>query len=262
MLKIDTRARPWALAAFLVGACLLQAGPAHADGLGDLKAALARLQGQSPFKALVEAKTWNKQGEGKDLDETHGLASVSIEDGARGLTVVYSKDMLGKLETEERNKERDPKAKTPTLSALSEVNSSTLRPMLSAAGGLSRNIEKAIFKSEKPDAYNGRPARVLRFEMPIDRLTEKERKYMKNYEGVLDIWIAEDGTPLASRSSVAIAARAFLVVSFDTKNDEDWVYAVVGDRLVVVRKESRSSGSGMGEKGEGKTVKTLQVMSS
>ncbi|OYT91359.1 MAG: hypothetical protein CFE43_13845 [Burkholderiales bacterium PBB3] len=234
---------------------------AHADGVSDLKSALARLQGQSPLKAQVDAKTWNRQGDSKETDETQGAASVTVEEGARGLSVLYSKDMLAKLEAEERNKERDAKAKTPTLSALSEVNSSSLRPMLSAASVLSRSVEKAVFKSEKPEAYNGRPARVLRFDMPIDKLTEKERKYMKNYEGVLDIWIAEDGTPLASRSSVAIAARAFLVVSFDAKNDEDWVYTVVGDRLVALRKETRTSGSGMGEKGEGKTIKTLQVLS-
>ena len=245
----------------LVAAWLWGATTAQADALTDLKGALARLQGQSPLRAQVEAKTWNRQGEGKDLDETHGAASVSIEEGARGLTVVYSKDMLSKLEAEERSKERDPKVKTPTLAALSEVNSSSLRPMLSAAGVLSRSIEKAVFKTEKPDTYNGRSARVLRFELPVDKLSEKDRKYIKNYEGVLEVWIAEDGTPLASRSSVAIGARAFMVVSFDTKNDEDWVYTVVGDRLVALKKETRTSGSGMGEKGEGKTVKTLQVQS-
>ena len=261
MLNFAKLTSRWRLAAWLVAPWLMWAGQSHADGLGDLKAALLRLQGQTPLKALVEAKTWSRQGEGKDLDESQGTASVSIEEGARGLTVLYSKDLLSKLEAEERSKERDAKSKTPTLSALSEVNSSSLRPMLSAANVLSRSVEKAVFKSEKPDTYNGRPARALRFEMPIDKLSEKERKYMKNYDGVLDIWIADDGTPLASRSSIAIAGRAFVVISFDVKNDEDLVYTVVGDRLVALRKETRNSGSGMGEKGEGKTVKTLQVQS-
>lgn len=259
MSKIETRAKPRSAAACILSAWLILAGSAHADGVSDLKAALGRLQGQTPLKALVEAKTWSRQGEGKDMDESHGSASVSVEEGSRGLNVLYSKDLLTKLEAEERSKERDAKVKTPTLAALSEVNSSAIRPMLSAASVLSRSVEKAVFKSEKPEAYNGRPARVLRFETPIDKLSEKERKYMKSYEGVLDVWIADDGTPLASRSSLTIAGRAFVVISFDVKNDEDWVYTVVGDRLIALRKESRNSGSGMGEKGEGKTVKTLQV---
>lgn len=232
---------------------------AHADGLTDLKTALSRLQGQTPLKAIVEAKTWNRQGEGKDLEETHGHASVSVEENPRGLQVLYSKDMLAKLETEERQREKDSKAKTPTLSALNEVNSSALRPMISAAASLNRSLEKANFKGEKVDVFNGKPARLLNFEMSMDKLTEKERKYMKKFDGQLDIWIAADGTPLASRSTQAVSGRAFIVISFEMKNEEEWIYGTVGDRLVALKKESKNSGSGMGEKGEGKISKTLQV---
>ncbi len=240
---------------------LLAMGHAHADGLGDLKTALGRLSGHGPLKAQVEAKTWSRMGDGKELDETQGSATVFLEETNKGLNVLYSKDMLGKLEAEERTKEKDAKAKTPTLSALSEVNSSALRPMISAAGGLSRSLEKFVFKAEKIDNYNGKPARMLSFEPSIDKMSEKDRKYLKKLDGSFDVWIAEDGTPLASRSSQTISGRAFVVVSFEMKNEEDLVYGVVGDRLVALRKESRTSGSGMGEKGDSKVVKTLQVVS-
>lgn len=234
---------------------------AHADGLSELKAALGRLHGQVPIKAVVEVKTWSRSGDGKDLEESNGLANVSIEDSTRGLQVLYSKELLSKLEAEEHNKEKDSKAKTPTLSALNEVNSSALRPMISAASTLARSLEKAVFKSEKMDNYNGKPARLLNFELSIDKLSQKERKYMKKFDGSIDVWIAADGTPLASRSSQAVSGRAFVLISFEMKNEEEWVYALVGDRLIATRKESKNSGSGMGEKGEGKTVKTLQVQS-
>ena len=257
MIKI----RPWARNALLISVFAFGT-PAHADGVSDLKSALARLQGQSPLRAQVDAKTWNRQGDGKELDETQGAASVTVEEGARGLSVLYSKDMLAKLEAEERNKERDTKAKTPTLSALSEVNSSSLRPMLSAASSLSRTLGKAIFKAEKLDTYNGKPARHLSFDLTLEKLSEKDRKYVKKFEGVLDVWIAEDGTPVASRSSQTVSGRAYVVVNFEFKNEEDHVYSVVGDRLVSTKKETRTSGSGMGEKGEGRAVKTLQVLSS
>ncbi len=239
----------------------LYTSAAHADGLSDLKSALARLQGQTPLKAVVDAKTWNRQGEGKELEETQGSASVLVEESQRGLQVLYSKEMLSKLEAEERSKEKDQKAKTPTLAALGEVNSSALRPMISAAGHLSRNLEKAIFKGEKVDSYNGKPARLLSFEVSIDKLTEKERKYMKKFESNFEVWIAADGTPLASRAAQKVQGRAFIVISFEAKNEEEWVYGTVGDRLIALRRESKNVGAGMGERGESKTIKTLQVQS-
>ncbi len=234
---------------------------AHADGLSDLRSALIRLQGQTPLKAVVEAKTWRRQGEGSEMEESHGLASVNVEENARGLHVLYSKEMLTKLEAEERQKEKDKKAKTPTLSALNEVNSSALRPMISAAGALSRSLEKANFKSEKNDEYNGKPARLLNFEMSMEKLSESERKYMKKFDGQIYVWIAADGTPLASKSTQMVSGRAFVVVSFEAKNEEESIYTTVGDRLVAIKRESKNSGAGMGEKGEGKTLKTLQLQS-
>ncbi|MBI3713893.1 MAG: hypothetical protein HY253_13170 [Burkholderiales bacterium] len=242
-------------------ASVICASAAHADGLSDLKGALARLQGQTPLKAVVDAKTWNRQGEGKELEETQGSASVLVEESQRGLQVLYSKEMLSKLEAEERLKEKDQKAKTPTLAALGEVNSSALRPMISAASHLLRNLEKAIFKGEKNDSFNGKPARVLNFEISIDKLTEKERKYMKKFESSFNVWIAEDGTPLASRAAQKVEGRAFVVISFEAKNEEEWVYGTVGDRLIALRRESKNVGAGMGERGESKTIKTLQVQS-
>jgi hypothetical protein len=244
-----------------VGLLSLVCGVARADGLADLKAALVRLQGQAPLKASVEAKTWSSRGEGKELEETNGLAIVTIDDGSRGLQVLYSKDMLARLELEEHAKEKNAKAKTPTLSAFKEFNSTELRPMISASGSMLRALEKHVFKSEKAESYNGKPARLLNFDFPLEKLPEDARKYVKKFEGSLDIWIAADGTPLASRAMQNMSGRAFVVVSFENKNESESVYTQVGDRLLTVRKETKNSSSGMGEKGETKVVKTLQVQS-
>lgn len=245
----------------MTGAGLLSliCGTAQADGLADLKAALTRLQGQAPLKAVIEAKTWNRRGEGKEQEETNGLATVAVDDGARGLQVLYSKDMLSRMEVEEHAKEKNPKSKTPTLSASKEFNSTELRPMISASGGMLRALEKHVFKSEKMESYNGKPARLLNFELPLEKLPEEARKYVKKFEGSLDIWIAADGTPLASRSRQNMSGRAYVVVSFESNNENEAVYSQVGDRLLTVRKETRNVSSGAGEKGETKVVKTLQV---
>ncbi len=132
------------------------------------------------------------------------------------------------------------------------LNTGNLRHLVSGAGNVSRWIDNAIFKGEKMDSYNGKPARLLSFAYSIDKLKE---------QGGLDIWIGADGTPLATKSRSTRTMGMFMVISFDAKEEEEAVYAVVGDRLVTTRREARSSGSGMGEKGDGKVVTTVQVQS-
>lgn len=245
---------------FILITLLLLSKLAQADGLADLKSALTRLQGQSSIKAALDAKTWRKLGDGSDATEYHGHAQVQLEDVGTGLQVSYSKDLLAKMELEERAKSKDANSKTPILSALREFEASQLREMTSAASTIARQIERATFKSEKADTYQGKPVRVLNFELPADVLSERQRKYVKKFEGNLLIWIAADGTPLASRIINNFRGRAFIVISFEAKSDEQSVYAQAGDRLLIVQKENKSSAAGAGERSEERVVKTLQVL--
>lgn len=241
-----------------LAATLLAAPLAHADGLSELKAALARLQAQTPLKATLDVKTTEKQGEGADAIEKQGEASVALEDGARGLQVLYAKDLLARMEAESRQVARDPKAKTPTVWALGKLDSGDVLPMVSAAPALSRRLDESVFKSEKADTFGGRPARLLTFTMPLSRLPEQQRKYVKEFDSTLSIWIAADGTPLASAVSTTVKGRAFVVVSFEAVDENSSTYGVVGDRLMTLRNETRSTSSGAGEHGEQRVVKTLQ----
>jgi hypothetical protein len=234
---------------------------AHADGVADLKSALTRLQGSTPLKAQIDVVSLAKFGEGKEQEETPGRASLSVEDGQRGLQVLYSKELLARLDSEQTAKQKDSKSKTPTVAALREVSSTELHPMLSAANSLNRLLEKSVFKHEKETSYNGKPARLLNFEMPIDKLSEKDRKYIKKFDATLEIWIAQDGTPLASHLQQNISGRALVVISFESKSDEATVYGVAGDRLIMLRKESKNSSSGAGERGDTHVTKSLQLQS-
>jgi hypothetical protein len=236
-------------------------GSARADGLAELKSALIRLHGQTPVKGVLESKTWSRQGDGKDAEERNGIASVNIDESPRGLQMVYSRELLTKAENEEMAKEKNPKVATPTLSAMREISSSELRPMIFAARSLARTMEKAVFKEEKADNYGGKPARLLSFDIPLESVPEKDRKYIKKFDSSLLVWIAADGTPLASRMQQNISGRAFVVVSFESSNEEQHVYTLVGDRLVAVRKESKNVGAGMGEKGESRVIRSLQLQS-
>ena len=232
---------------------------AHADGITELKNSLAKLQGNSALKAVLEAKSWNRQGEGKNAEEMQASASVNVEDGAHGMQVLYSKDLLSRVQIEERAKEKNPNVKMPVSNTLKEFNSSELRPILSAAANLSHRLETAIFKGEKLDTFNNKPARLLTFDIPVEHLSEKDRKYLKTYEGKLEVWIDSDGVPLASRTTESISGRAFVVISFEVKEDENLLYGVSGDRLFVLKKEWKNLSSGAGERNEMRVTKTLQI---
>lgn len=232
-----------------------------ADGLSDLKTALARLQGQTPIKAALDVKTSRRQGEGKDAEESNGQVSVFLEDGSRGMQMLYSKEVLARAENEARAKAKDSKSKTPTVIGLSELGTAEVRPMIAPVNGLLRQIEEGSFKGERLDTFNGKPARLLSFEFGIDKLTERERKYVKKLENTLELWIAADGTPLASRTRWFGSGRAFVVVSFESRFDEDSVFGLAGDRLLMLRKESKASSAGAGEKSEFTVIRTLNLQS-
>ncbi len=231
-----------------------------ANGLSDLKTALARQQGQTALKAMLDAKTWRRIGEGVDATERYGHATVQLEEAGHGLQVSYSKELLNKLEAEERARAKDPNSKTPSLSATREFDASQLRDMTQAANVLSRAIEKCTYKGERNDTFHGKPARLLSFDVPMDTLSERERKYIKKFEGSLQIWIGADGTPLASKTLINAFGRAFIVITFEFKSEEQATYAVVGDRLLVLQKENKSTAAGAGERSEEKIVKSLQML--
>ncbi|TDK67232.1 hypothetical protein [Sapientia aquatica] len=230
-----------------------------ADGLSDLKAALTRAQSATPIKATVDVKTWSKTGEGKELEEINGNAAIQIEENPRGLQLQFNHDLLAKLSTEERAQERDPKTKTPTIAAAGELSSKEINHMTNAAAYILHKLEKATLKAERAEQWNGKPARVLSFDYSQDKISEKDRKYVKKFDGTFDIWISPEGIPLASRSRINVSGSAMIVISFASTNEETEVYSLVGDRLVTSRKENKSSGSGMGEKMESSSVKTLQI---
>lgn len=233
---------------------------ARADGAADLKAALERLQEPGPLKATLEASVWRREGEGKDVEEINGQASVSIDDSARGMQLTYSREMLARLDAEAVAQARNPNAKTPTMSAAKDFAPTELRPMISAAAMLAQRLEKAAFKSEKPDSYQGKAARMLTYAQGMDVISDRQRKYVKDFEGNIYVWIGPDGTPMGSRIVQSYSGRAFLVVSFNGKNEESSSYMVAGKRLITSRFESRGSSTGAGEKEEFKTTKTLQLM--
>ncbi|MES2149235.1 MAG: hypothetical protein V4508_05510 [Pseudomonadota bacterium] len=231
-------------------------GFARADGLSDLKAALTQLKASTPLKALVEVKTLRRNG----ADEDQGQVSIGVEDAGHGLQLSYSRELQLRFDVEQRARIREPNARTPALTALKDIDASEIFPMVSAAPGLARIVERSAFKGERVDNYNGKPARLLSFELPLESLVARDRKVTRNFESTVDIWIGADGVPLASRARQLISGRAFVVVGFESLYEEQFVFGVAGDRLLTLRRESRFDASGAGEKDMRRIVRTLQPL--
>lgn len=246
-------------AAIVACICLIPAFT-FADGLTDLKNALAKEQGKSAIKATFEIKSWNRQGEEKSMEERSGAATISIEDNQQGLQLHFSRELLNKLEAEQRAKEKDHQAKTPSTDAAAAINTKVVQQMTSAASLVTGLLEKGEFKNERVDTFGGKPARVINLIFNQDKLSPKEREHLKKYAGSAEIWIADDGTPLAYRSREIITASFMMLVSFDVTNEENGTFALAGNRLILTHQESKDKGSGLGQKGEGSTIKTLQIL--
>ena len=68
------------------------------------------------------------------------------------------------------------------------------------------------------------------------------------------------GTPLASRRHLQLAGRAFVVVTFQQRDDDDRSYAVLGDRLVTVRHDEKGHAQGAGENQDYRIERSLQLL--
>jgi len=243
-----------AAAALLLAGVMAQA--AQANGLEELKTVLGTLQGTSPVRASLTAQvnTTARDDDGR-VRTANGMAMVSAEDGPQGLLLSYPRDVMMRAMAEGVSRQSDGTAPIPTRNALNELDYSDVHGMLNAAEALLARLKGAKLKSERSEAWNNLPARLLTVELAVP----KNQQFVDKQTATLDVWIDGSGRPLATRAQNMSKGSAFIVVSFETKGREDRVYTVVGDRLLVTRRDSSGSGSGAGQRGETKATVTLQV---
>ena len=253
---------PNALFLSLVAAPVLACASASAcaDGLGDLRSALARLVAQSPLKASVQVRDWRRTGEGKDAKETQGQATIGLEDGPRGLQPSFGHDLLARADAEARAAIKDKSAAKPVAQALGQLGFAELHALASMAPVLQREMDDAVFKGENADAWAGRPARKLVFEGSVDSVPERDRKYVREFKSVLSVWIGADGTPVASTRHLEVSGRALIVVSYELSSDQQRTFALAGDRLVALTEEEKGHAKGAGESQDYRTERSLQLL--
>lgn len=237
---------------------LLLGSLAQADTLSELKGLLPRLNGAEPIKASVDYQFWNRQGDDKKPVITEGRATTQVEDGPQGLRMTWSRNTLQAAAQEAKAKALDPEKKTPTRRALEGLKALEVSDYLNGADELLRTLEQSQLIQERPDTWEGKPAKLLQLKV-TPKLGQQERKYIKEMEATAKVWVSSEGLPLAAETEVRMKGRALLVISFEQHQKEAFQFTRAGNRLVVLRHAQESSGSGGGEKGHSKTVMSLSL---
>ncbi len=237
---------------------LLLGSLVQADTLSDLKGLLPRLQGSEPIKASVDYQFWNRQGDDKKPVITEGRATTQVEDGPQGLRMTWSRNTLQAAAQEAKAKALDPEKKTPTRRALEGLKALEVSDYLNGADELLRTLEQSQLVQERLDTWEGKPAKLLQLKV-TPKLGQQERKYIKEMEATAKVWVSSEGLPLAAETEIRMKGRALLVISFEQHQKEAFQFTRAGNRLVVLRHAQESSGSGGGEKGQSKTVMSLNL---
>jgi len=234
---------PHLLALGLLAVALVRPA-AHADALGELRGLLARAP-TAPARFHVLAQTTVRDDNDGKIEERAGEAQIDAEDGAQGLHLIYGSELLRRSEAEENARAADAKAPTPVLDALGELRTRAVHDLLAPSPRILRLLDRALPRAESAEPFEGRPARRIRLDLAREKLGTREAEYVKQYEGNLDLWLGEDGLPLAARLHEHYAGRAFVFFHFESTRDEDLRFTRVGDRLLVrsSRLHAQSSGT-------------------
>lgn len=242
----------------LAPCCLLLIATAlRADGLGDLKAALARLNGQEAVKGSVEHQSWRKVVDGKKSDIIQGRAQAQVEEGPGGLKLAFSRPLLQQAAQESAARAKDPERNTPTWSALGEVSLKRVMDWANQGEVLGRELEEAQAKvlEDRTDSFQGRPARLLVLQV-TPRLKGSDKKDLKSLEVTAKLWLGPDNLPLGWASTTQVKASKFFV-TFTSTQSEETRFAVVRNRLVATYASREESSSVMSMNTQSKQVTTL-----
>jgi len=242
------------IAPLLVCLCL----PLRADGLSELRTALQKLHGAEPVKAALEYDYWRQTTEDKKPVVSQGKATAQIEDGAQGLRITWARPLLQQAAQESKAQNQQPDRPTPTRTALRGVDVVEVAEDLDQAEALLRDLDQAQLLEERPEPWQGHPARLLLLKVSPN-LPGSQKKYLKELKVDAKVWIGADGLPLAYASTVSYKGSRFFI-SFEGASSQERRFAHVGGRLVAVRTTSEDRSAGMGMSTLNKKVTTFTIL--
>ncbi len=229
----------------IVAAVAILSSPAFAsaDGLTDLRSALAQLPATTMVHGSLDVTSMSRSSQDDNPDI--GKVTVAFETSDAGLRIIYPRAVLAQADQEARGQAIDPERSTPVRSGLSRVRLLPVAELVDAAAALNVSLQKAQLIQSKPSNFHGKPARLLVLKLP-SRLSKAATRHVKRLESTLSLWIGDDGIPIGAERTTT-AKASFLLLSFQSNQKETWTYARAGDRLVATRYEETQKGEGLGQ---------------
>lgn len=219
------------------------AATASADGLADLRAALARFPAQSPLHATV---TFEKHHQDNDHPTPeHGKVSVDVESGADGVRVLYASDVVARAQAEDRAQQADPEKQAPTAYALRDIRVLKLVDALNAAGALARTLTNATLQKDQRITVAGRPLRQLTF-LVKPAFSKADAQHVTKAEMTLVVIADSENVPVSAEFNRSVKAR-FMLIGFEQTMHVTWMYTRAADRLVAVQYREEQAAAGLGQ---------------
>lgn len=237
---------------------LFLACTASADTLEDIRSVLSRLPGKQAIHATYSMeRTSATSGRFGDNRGSHQVA-VDVARTGDGVSVTVPLALLERAAEEARM--HSGSFKNETRNAISSISPMSIADDLNYAPSLSGILQMGRVSDERREIQGGRSLRrlILDIKQPMTKSEGVEIGEVKTTEDRMTLWIGEDNIPVSAHRSRKMRA-GFLFLHGDTSEEFNWTFARSGDSLVLVRFEQLTAFSGMGQKGNGKTVSTISI---
>ena len=242
--------------AIAVAALLASSGAAaEEDVLQTVRAGLKQLAGTTPVKVAIErAVTVDR----KDRPLEVGRINIAASGGPEGTAIRYPAALLEAMRQERADP--DPDKPKPYRRTLEDFDAIDVGDLLNGASSLLSDLDGATLKGVVAEDYAGTAAQRLDLDLVV-RTSKADSKWMKRASRTMKLWVTPDGVPLGSESTAEFQV-GLLFFTFDGAETRTLTYSRTGDRLLVLRRQYRFDGQGLGEDQHNQSDTTLRLQGS
>jgi hypothetical protein len=213
------------------------ASPAWADSSADLARRLEQLRAPGPVATTLHLDLRLERTSHHASAKGEASLSLDVEQDATGLRVRWDPGVLREADAEAQERDANAERLTPVREALKELDPARLAHLLDQAGVVA-GLTRGAPVEESAVGWEGREARrlVYRFD---PRMSWTDAYYARHREGRLTVWIASDGTPLASESVASFDGKTSRMFGrFKQTTTIRTRYAAEDNRLRVTERET------------------------
>ncbi len=228
---------------------LLLSQAAHANGLEDLKTALATLQGTGAMRGTFDVRETRTDLDAKPAKGPESAAvSALVEEDGNGLAIRWDHGLLKKV-ADEAKLPKDKKRPMGVSDIMGQISARSVAQAVNYAPNLLQYLQNGQLRAERMDAYNGKPARLIEV-LVTPPNPDADKVKMKDNSHVARIWLSPDNLPLAATIYHTIKASFMVFLSFEQSSKEEMTFSVQANRLLVLKRDDAGKEKGPGSESE------------